>query len=417
MDPTPFPSSSSHLRRKLPPKDSTERVVVQTRFGEVVGGRACTGAAVFLEVPYALPLGRFQDPEPLPAGHRYPKKEYVTESSYAVQPLNDGQAQGSPFQDKVGRGQPTENPLFLNIVVPPSFPTQRNFPVRIYIHGGFLQFGSPHSLSSQAQFIAAQRNEIWVNIGYRVSAFGFLASDVPSLSGNYGFKDQWLGLMWVRDNINAFGGNANDIQLTGLSAGAHSVHQILHRVSLLPDGEMAPFQIAVLQSNAVLTDPKTPAQLRPQFQALCRGLGLDPDDPDILTTLRDSKKVPWQSITRLIETDALGPLGQYGTFRGCLSPDWMITSPDPMVRQRSGAFSASLRAHGVKGIIIGDLMEEWYLYSIAHPISSTEDILPNLNRYFPDVVSRNLLDRIGGSVAMRTEREKSQRKQDCSVKF
>jgi carboxylesterase type B len=70
----------------------------------------------------------------------------------------------------------------------------------------FLQFGSPHSLSSQAQFIAAQRREIWVNIGYRVSVFGFLASDVPRLTGNYGFKDQWLGLLWVRDNIAAFGG-------------------------------------------------------------------------------------------------------------------------------------------------------------------------------------------------------------------
>lgn len=70
----------------------------------------------------------------------------------------------------------------------------------------FLQFGSPHTLSSQAQFVAAERKEIWVNIGYRLSAFGFLASDVPKLDGNYGFKDQWLALEWIRDNIGAFGG-------------------------------------------------------------------------------------------------------------------------------------------------------------------------------------------------------------------
>jgi len=70
----------------------------------------------------------------------------------------------------------------------------------------FLQFGSPHDLSAQAEYIAAQRKEIWVNIGYRLSAFGFLASDMPHLSGNYGFKDQWLGLLWIRDNIAAFGG-------------------------------------------------------------------------------------------------------------------------------------------------------------------------------------------------------------------
>jgi hypothetical protein len=68
-----------------------------------------------------------------------------------------------------------------------------------------------------------------------------------------------------------------------------------------------------------------------------------------------------------------------------------------MARQRSGAFSASLRAHGVGGIITGDLTEEWYLYSIAHPITSTRDILPNMNRYFPDEVSRKLIERVSAA--------------------
>ena len=78
------------------------------------------------------------------------------------------------------------------------------------VHGDlrYLQFGSPHSLSSQAQYIAAERSEVWVNIGYRLSAFGFLASDEPNLSGNYGFKDQWLALEWIKSNIEEFGGKA-----------------------------------------------------------------------------------------------------------------------------------------------------------------------------------------------------------------
>jgi carboxylesterase type B len=70
----------------------------------------------------------------------------------------------------------------------------------------FLQFGSPHGLSSQAQFIAASRSEVWVNVGYRLSAFGFLASYKPELNGNYGFKDQWIALEWIKKNIEAFGG-------------------------------------------------------------------------------------------------------------------------------------------------------------------------------------------------------------------
>lgn len=70
----------------------------------------------------------------------------------------------------------------------------------------FLQFGSPHGLSGQAQYVAAERSEVWVNIGYRLSAFGFLACDEPKVDGNFGFKDQWLALLWIRDNIEAFGG-------------------------------------------------------------------------------------------------------------------------------------------------------------------------------------------------------------------
>jgi carboxylesterase type B len=96
--------------------------------------------------------------------------------------------------------------LFLNIVCPPTFPATKKFPTKIYIHGGFLQFGSPHGLSSQAQYISAERSEVWVNIGYRLSAFGFLACDQPPVSGNFGFKDQWLALEWIKENIESFGG-------------------------------------------------------------------------------------------------------------------------------------------------------------------------------------------------------------------
>lgn len=70
----------------------------------------------------------------------------------------------------------------------------------------FLQFGSPHALSAQAQYVSAERSEVWVNVGYRLSAFGFLASDKPQLNGNYGFKDQWLALQWIQSNIRSFGG-------------------------------------------------------------------------------------------------------------------------------------------------------------------------------------------------------------------
>ncbi|KAF8909271.1 carboxylesterase [Gymnopilus junonius] len=376
----------AHLHDEL--ASNPARVTVDTAFGPIAGGRATNGSVVFLEVPYALPPGRFEDPVALPKEYRYELKEYIRESAYAVQPLNDGQSAATPFEDKVGYGKPSENPLFLNIAIPPSFPEKKGFPVRIYIHGGFLQFGSPHSLGSQAQHVAAERSEIWVNVGYRLSAFGFIASDRHKLTGNYGFKDQWTALEWIKENIEAFGGNTNDIQLTGLSAGAHSVHQLLHHASILSDGIQAPFHSAILQSNAILTDPKTPFELQPQFNALCIALGLDPNAPDVLSVLKNPDEVPWKSITKVIETDSLG---KFGTFRACLSSDWVSVDPGPMEWQRSGGLARGLTSHGVRSIVIGDLTEEWYLYSIAHPINGPQDILPNLERYFPTQFSEALI--------------------------
>ncbi|KAE9397935.1 carboxylesterase [Gymnopus androsaceus JB14] len=352
----------AHLHDEI--ASNSTRVTVTTRYGNVIGGRANNGAAVFLEVPYALPPVRFADGEPLPDNHQYPPgKEYLTESSYCYQPDNDGQASGTPFEDKVGYGKPTENLLFLNIICPPSF---------VYIHGGFLQFGSPHALRGQDQFVSAEFSEVRVNIGYRLSAFGFLACDKPRLDGNYGFKDQWLA---------SFGGDPQDITVLGLSAGAHSVHQILHHVSRLPETAESPFKSAILMSNAIVMAPKTPAELRPQFEALCHALDIDPHSPDVLNTLRDSSVIPASKICELIETDALGT--EYGTFRGSVDESWLMSSPDVMAWQRSGQFARNLMKRGVKSIVVGDLTEEWYLYSIAHPISQANDVPVNLERYYP----------------------------------
>lgn len=41
-------------------------------------------------------------------------------------------------------------------------------------------------------------------------------------------------------------------ELMRYDVGAHSLHQLLHHASRLPDGQKAPFNSAILQSNAIL---------------------------------------------------------------------------------------------------------------------------------------------------------------------
>ncbi|KAF8585883.1 carboxylesterase [Ramaria rubella] len=375
-----------HLSEEIAQKG--EKITVATRFGKVTGGRTLNGVAAFLEIPYALYPGRFEDPKPLSSRYQYEQKEYIYESSYGVQPDNDGQSGNGDPQNKLGLGEPTENPLFLNIVVPPSFPGKEGFPVKVYIHGGFLQFGSPHGMSGQAQFVAAEREEIYVNPGYRLSAYGFLASDEPYISGNFGFKDQWLALEWIHDNIAAFGGNPDDIQLTGLSAGAHSVHQLLHHVTRLPSGVKSPFQRACLQSNAIATNPKTPAELRSQYNALLQSLQLDPSTTSSLSDLKDSSRTSWEHINRSVES-----LGKYGTFRGASDGTFLPT--EEMEWQASGGFAKALKEKGVRSIVVGDLTEEWYVYSLSDPVSGPADLEENLKRYYPDEIVKRLLEAYG----------------------
>ena len=116
---------------------------------------------------------------------------------------------------------------------------------------------------------------------------------------------------------------------------------------------------------------------------------MDPDSPDILDILRDPIKVPWTEITRVIETDVLAV--QDGTFRACLSGDWIHTCPGPMERQRNGDFARALRERGVQSVVVGEVVDEWYIYSLSHPISSPLDIVPNLKRYFSDAIVEKLV--------------------------
>jgi hypothetical protein len=70
-------------------------------------------------------------------------------------------------------------------------------------------------------------------------------------------------------------------------------------------------------------------------------------------------------------------------------------SPDVMTWQRSGEFARNLKVRGVRSIVVGDLTEEWYLYSITHPIKTPRDIAPNLERYLHQDVVRRMIDKWG----------------------
>ena len=120
----------------------------------------------------------------------------------------------------------SEDSLYLNIWKP-SVDT-KDLPVMVYIHGGSLKTGQPWYADYSGEGLAKE-GVIVVNMGYRLGVFGYYANEELTAespngtTGNYGMLDQIKALEWVRDNIEAFGGDPDNVTLSGESAGAASV--------------------------------------------------------------------------------------------------------------------------------------------------------------------------------------------------
>lgn len=113
--------------------------------------------------------------------------------------------------------------LTLNIWAPATDGVKR--PVMVWIHGGSFIFGGGADLWYDGSNLAHRGDMIVVTINYRLGALGFLY--IPDETVNVGLFDQIAALQWVQDNIEAFGGNPNNVTIFGESAGATSVTTLL----------------------------------------------------------------------------------------------------------------------------------------------------------------------------------------------
>lgn len=224
----------------------TGEPTVHTKYGGVKGIEDEGDTWVWKGIPYAkAPVGELrwrapQDPEP------WDEVRYPTDSF-------DACSQPAMFQTFLPLGEVTcsEDCLYLNIWRPQT--NEADLPVYFWIHGGGNYFGGAKVYHGAT--MANQSNMVVVVIQYRLGPLGWFnhpalksGASTEEKSGNFGTLDTIKALEWVRDNIEAFGGDPNNITIAGESAGAHNVTNLL--ISPLAVGL---FHRAISQSGGMQT--------------------------------------------------------------------------------------------------------------------------------------------------------------------
>lgn len=131
-------------------------------------------------------------------------------------------------------GQPlgSEDCLTLNIWRPAT--SDSKLPVLLFIHGGSNISGYTADPLYDGAALAKAANAVVVTANYRLGVLGFLnlaqlhvGGSAGDDSGNFALLDNMAALRWLRTNVAAFGGDADNITVSGESAGANNVLAVM----------------------------------------------------------------------------------------------------------------------------------------------------------------------------------------------
>lgn len=186
-------------------------------------------------------------------------------------------------------GGMSEGCLCLNIWTP-SLRDGAKRAVVLSIHGGGFGIGSGNLSMYDGAALAELGDVVVVTVNHRLNAFGFLElagvdeSEEAAFSSVAGLMDIVAALEWVKENIEAFGGDASNVTVVGQSGGGWKTSALLGAPSA-----KGLFHKAVVQSGSLLR-VQTREQCARVTHALLKKLDLPSADLHRLQT------VPWHRL-------------------------------------------------------------------------------------------------------------------------
>ncbi|MFI1940745.1 carboxylesterase family protein [Streptomyces purpureus] len=263
------PTAAQARERTDQEGDGASGPVVTRISGGLIAGERGGGLSVFRGVPYAAPpVGALRYCSPRPVTPWSGVRDATRFAPVSYQTYLPGSSEDS---------------LYANVWTPD---TKGSRPVVIYIHGGgwFLGAGSEPDFDGARP--AARGDMVVITFNYRLGVLGWglhedLADPRTGAYSNWGLQDQAALVHWVRRNAAAFGGDPDNITLTGTSAGGSSTWQLAQ----LPEFRGIIQRIVPISVKHVWEPASTltPEDSHEVFELIARKLG---------TTVKGLRQIP-----------------------------------------------------------------------------------------------------------------------------
>ncbi|KAJ1309162.1 hypothetical protein OPQ81_004833 [Rhizoctonia solani] len=130
-------------------------------------------------------------------------------------------------QPNVDASSYSEDCLYMAIYAPTSSPNMLSpIPVLMWIHGGSFEVGSASNPGLDGTALAKATNSIVVVPQYRLGALGLVPPSSLSGNSNLAVRDIITALQFIHQVLPSFGGDINQITVSGQSSGAHMIRAL-----------------------------------------------------------------------------------------------------------------------------------------------------------------------------------------------
>jgi para-nitrobenzyl esterase len=176
----------------------------------------------------------------------------------------------------------SEDCLAMEIITPALDEGKR--PVMVWLHGGGYAHGSGMAPAYDGSNMVRNGDIVHVSVNHRLNVFGFLyladlLGEDYADSGSVGMLDIVSALEWIRDNIESFGGDPDNVTIFGQSGGGGKVSTLM----AMPAADGL-FHKAIVQSSSPLKVMELD-QARKNVQNTLTRLGLTSDQAEELVTM------------------------------------------------------------------------------------------------------------------------------------